>query len=215
MSELTQKLDRFTAAIVAGATAETERTLEELKQKHDAAYSAAEKEIRLEVYRYICGEAAQIRRESGQRVSRHMLENKRTLYLRRGALAAEVFGQVQERIQAFTRTPAYRARLLELCRQSVGKLAGARDIKILLRPEDMGYASGLAAELPGVEAEFIPGEFQLGGLMAESDELGVFLDATFDSAMEDLNGHFAELFGLSLSDKLGDDLPAAERTAEP
>ena len=33
-------------------------------------------------------------------------------------------------------------------------------------------------------------------------ELGLYLDSTFDTALAELNGHFAELFGLSLSDEL-------------
>lgn len=40
--------------------------------------------------------------------------------------------------------------------------------------------------------------------MAESEQLGLRVDSSFDSAAGELSGHFAELFGISLSD---DDSP--------
>ena len=41
MPELSKKLERFTSILLAEATEETQRTLDALKQKHDAALSAA------------------------------------------------------------------------------------------------------------------------------------------------------------------------------
>ena len=205
MPEQLRKLDRFTAAILSEAAEEAEQTLETVKKKHDAAYSDAEKKIALEAYHYVHDEASRIRVESGRRVSRHMLDNKKTLYLRRGEIAAEVFEGVRARIEKFTQTPAYFNRLEELCRESMDILGGADDAKVLLRGEDADFARELAENFPAVR--FGEGEFSLGGLMAASESLGLFIDSTYDTAMEELSGHFAELFGLSLSDKLGDALP--------
>lgn len=201
MPELSKKLDRFTAAILAEATAENERVMAQLRAKRKAACDAAEDQSLLEAYHYIRSEVSRIKSEAGRRVSRHMLENKRTLYLRREAISQEVFGLVEQRIQAFTRTPAYLERLRALLAQALEALPGADDVRVLLRPEDMQYAGALQEAAGGRKVAFDRGSFALGGLIAESASLGRQADASFDSAMAERSGHFAELFGLSLSDE--------------
>ena len=201
MPELSKKLDRFTAAILAEATAENERVMAQLRAKRKAACDAAEDQSLLEAYHYIRSEVSRIKSEAGRRVSRHMLENKRTLYLRREAIAQEVFGLVEGRIQAFTQTPAYLDRLQSLLSQALEALPGAEDVRVLLRPEDMKYASTLRTAAGGRTLDFDQGSFVRGGLVAESARLGRRADASFDSAMAERSGHFAELFGLSLSDE--------------
>lgn len=202
MPELNKKLDHFTATILAEATAETERALAELKEKHNSSYSAAEDRILGETYHYIRTEVARIKSDAGRRVSRRMLDNKRALYLRREEIAREVFGEVREKLTAYTAGNAYPKRLREICRRAVDTLKGAEDIRVYLRAADMAHVDDLSAALPGVKLQFLEGTFVLGGLVAESPSLGRRVDATFDSAMEELDGHFAELFGLSLSDDL-------------
>ena len=44
----------------------------------------------------------------------------------------------------------------------------------------------------------------LGGLIAACPEIGQRIDGSYDTALSELTGHFAELFGLSLSDDLAD-----------
>ena len=192
MPELKQKLDRFTAAILSQATAEARQALDEVTAKRDKAYRDSEDRILTEVYRYIHGEVERIKSESGREVSRHMLENKHKLYLRREEIAREVFSAVADRIAAYN----------ALFHAALTAHGGAEDVTVFLRPADMARAGELAASAPEVHIHFEEGSFALGGLIAQSLELGLYLDSTFDTALAELNGHFAELFGLSLSDEL-------------
>ena len=201
MLELSQKLDHFTAKILAEAVSENKRALEEVKRRRDLRFQEAEDEALKQAYEHIHAEVARIQAEAGRRVSRHMLENKRTLSLRRTEMAQEVFALVRAKIAAFTRTPAYEARLKALLAEALVPLAGAGQVLVTLRAEDGGYREALAASAPHVRLRFQEGEFRLGGLIAESPELGLRVDSSFDSAAGDLSGHFAELFGLSLSDE--------------
>lgn len=198
MPELSKKLDRFTAAILAQATAETEQAMAALRQKRKQARQEAEDQILQDAYRYIQSEVSRIKAETGRQVSRHLLDNKRALYRRRDEIAQEVFSLVRERIAAFTGTPAYSQRLQELFLEALDCLSGAQDIVVYLRPVDLDHAGALRAA-GGVPAVFAEGHFQIGGLIAESQSLGRRADASFDSAMDALSGHFAELFGLSLA----------------
>ena len=183
MPELSEKLDRFTALLLSQAAAENERTMQELKEKHDAALSRAEDQILLEAYTYIHGEVSRIRSEQGRKVSRHLLECKQALYRRREEIAGEVFSLVRERIGAFTATPAYagqlRARLLE----AAARLEGAEDLALYLRSADLPLGAQLREALPGRSLDIHPGPFVLGGLILESDSLRLRLDASYDTAM--------------------------------
>lgn len=202
MSDLNTKIDRFAATIVAEATADTEHTLAELSQRRAAAYSAAEEQVLGDVYRYIHGEVARVKTEAGRQVSRHMLENKRTLYLRREEIAAEVCGEVRARLAAYTASPAYATRMAALYADALAVLPGAAEVRLFLRPADAALADALAASQPQVKVQVLEGDFLLGGLVADAPALGKRVDATFDSSMEELSGHFAELFGLSLPSEM-------------
>ena len=148
MPELSKKLERFTSILLAEATEETQRTLDALKQKHDAALSAAEDQVLQEAYDYIHAEVSRIRSEQGQKVSQRLMENKRALSRRREEIAQEVFAQVRARIGAFTETPAYAQRLAALLREALAALQGARDVVVTLREEDLPLADTLRSAVP-------------------------------------------------------------------
>ena len=208
MPDMNQKLDRFTAKILAEAAAESRRAMDEVHHLRVQCIQEAEDEVLKEAYSYIHDEVSRIQAEAGRGVSRHMLDNKRTLSLRRKEMAQEVFALVRAKITAFTRTPAYGERLAALLAEPVEKLAGAKEVLVTLREEDMPLRQSLAAAAPQVRLTFQTGDFRLGGLIAEAPDLGLRVDASFDSAAGDLSGRFAELFGLSLSDE-------SERTVLP
>lgn len=208
MPDINQKLDRFTAKILAEAAAESRRAMEEVQRRREQRIQEAEHEVLKEAYDYIHTEVSRIQAEAGRGVSRHMLDNKRTLSLRRKEMAQEVFALVRAKIAAFTRTDAYIRRMAALMTEAAGYLAGAKEVLVTLREEDMGLRQILTDAVPLMHLTFQPGDFRMGGLVAESPDLGLRVDASFDSAAEELSGHFAELFGLSLSDE-------SERTVLP
>lgn len=208
MPDINQKLDRFTAKILAEAAAESRRAMEEVQRRREQRIREAEDEVLKEAYDYIHTEVSRIQAEAGRGVSRHMLDNKRTLSLRRKEMAQEVFALVRAKIAAFTRTDAYTRRMAALMTEAAGYLAGAKEVLVTLREEDMGLRQLLTDAVPLMHLTFQPGDFRMGGLVAESPDLGLRVDASFDSAAEELSGHFAELFGLSLSDE-------SERTVLP
>ena len=208
MPDINQKLDRFTAKILAEAAAESRRAMEEVQRRREQRIQEAEDEVLKEAYDYIHTEVSRIQAEAGRGVSRHMLDNKRTLSLRRKEMAQEVFALVRAKIPAFTRPAAYTRRMAALMTEAAGYLDGGKEVLVTLREEDMGLRQLLTDAVPLMHLTFQPGDFRMGGLVAESPDLGLRVDASFDSAAEELSGHFAELFGLSLSDE-------SERTVLP
>ena len=204
MPEQTQKLIHFTNAVVQEATAETERALRALEEKKAAALATAEDELKLDAIRHVKEEAVRIRAEAGREVSRHLMDCKREIYLRRSQIADEVFQQVRLRIREFAATDAYPAQLVKRLTEAVGQFGLVSEVIVTLCPEDMKYADSLADAVKPVNTRFQSGDLALGGLVVDCPEIGQCMDGSYDTAVGELSGHFAEMFGLSLSDDLAE-----------
>lgn len=211
MPEQTRKLIHFTDTVLQEATTEAERTLDALEAQKTAALAYADRQAKQEALRSIRAESARIHTEAGREISRHLMDCKREVYLRRSQIAAEVFQQVEARLAAFTASPDYPVRLEEQLSQAVDHMAQAlarldltAGVTVYLRPEDMGFSQRLARAIEPTRAVFQTGTFSLGGFIADCPELGQRLDASYDTALAELTGRFAELFGLSLADDLSD-----------
>ena len=199
MAELNQKLDRFTAAVLSEAAQETDSLLQEIEQRRKQVLSDAEAQALDESHEYLHGQLDRVKAELGQQVSRHMLENKRALALRREEIARGVFAKVVQKVEAYTAGGDYPDRLLALLRQAVQAI-GEGSLVVYLRPQDMSLAPRLRQALPRQSVEVRQGSFHLGGLIVDCPEKNLRADQTFDGKLKDLDGHFAELFGLSLPD---------------
>lgn len=200
MPDSKQKLDRFTASILKEAAAESEQARAVFEERRRKALAEAREQANAEARAYRHSEISRLRAEAGQQVSRRMQESKQTLFRRRNEIAEEVFDQVRQRIAAYAESGDYVTRLEELLQKALSQLDGADHIRIYLRERDRGWQSLLRERVPEVQVTFLEGSFQLGGLIVEAPDLGLRVDASFDSRLQELRSHFAELFGISLAD---------------
>lgn len=197
MPEYAEKLNYFTKTVLTEAAQENERLLAALDTRLSAALRAAEDDLLRETFQLVTREAAAIRAEAGRRVSLHMMDCKRRLALRREELARAVFAEVAGQIAAFTKTDEYPARLRALFSEAAAKIGRADGLVLSLRAADLPLFESIVSGARGVTSA--PGEFTMGGLMLDCPAAGLRIDASFDSVLRGLDGHFAELFGLSLS----------------
>lgn len=202
MPEQNEKLQLFTEAVMRGAARESNTLRRQLYEARTAALEEAHIEAREASRAYFDREASRIRAEAGREVSRHLMDVKRQVYLRRKEISEEVTAKVRDRVAAFTSSEEYPAHLEQLLASAMTQLPGAASIVLRLREEDMKYSDRLIASIAPVSVECRPGTFGLGGLTAHCPELGLRVDCSYDTRLEELSGHFAEQFGLSLSDEL-------------
>ena len=199
MPGMRKKLDHFTTAVLAEATAENTALRRQIEEKRKAALDAAREDALNEAYQYVHSETARIKAEQGRTVSRRMLEHKRALALRREEIAQQVFAQAEARLAEYTAGPEYAKRLAVLFDQALERLEGAGELILCLRPQDMGHADALKQRAHGRPVEVRPIPFPLGGLILECPENNLRADQTFDNRYHELRGRFAELFDLSLT----------------
>lgn len=200
MPDINAKLDIFKRIVLDDAARERDKLLEQVSKARQERISAAEAEIRRETESKVQTQASAISSESGREISRRLLADKRIIATRREEMAHEVFAAVREKIIAFTQTDAYLEHLKQLYVEAFSALGNPYDGVIWLREEDLRYSRELAAALPGRHVTFQAGSFKLGGLIVDCHSKLLRADQSYDTALGDLDGHFAELFGLSLAD---------------
>lgn len=202
MPEQNEKLQRFAESVMRDAARESNALRRRLYEARTAALEEAHLEAREAARSYYDREAGRIRAEAGREISRHLMDVKRQVYLRRKEISEEVTANVRARVATFTASPDYSAHLEGLLHAALAQLPGVSAVTLYLREEDLPCASRLAATAAPVAVECVPGSFALGGLILHCPELGLRVDCSFDTRLEELSGHFAEQFGLSLSDEL-------------
>ena len=200
MPDMNQKLERFRQLVLEDAQKERGKIMDDVAQKRESRIEAAKSEIRRRVDMEKQQKAEAIQAETGREISRRMMADKRQIAARREEIGHEVFDEVRKRILAFTQTEDYLPHLKRLYVEAFEALGNPYDGTIWLRPQDMAYQRDLAACLPGRHVTFQLGTFTLGGLIVDCHSKLLRADQSYDTALGDLDGHFAELFGLGLAD---------------
>lgn len=194
------KLQAFTNAILSQAIDDSHGIVSELSDKEKEIISKKTAEIEADTNRYAEAKIAEIRAREGYRVNARMTENKRTLLQYREDCANEVHEAVKQMIAEFTASDEYLPHLEGLLKQAVDVFGYGFSAEVQLRPEDMKYADQLAEHVIGVSLAFKQGHFELGGLCLYCPSKGKQVDLTFDEALNDLMGHFAEITGLRVDE---------------
>ena len=200
MQQQMEKLLHFTDAVMKNAVRESDELRKQLEETRTQALERVRDEAKEATRAYYDKEAARIRAEAGREISKHLMESKREIYLRRKEIGQEVFDKVRERIAQYTASPEYPEHLKELLLSALKQLPGATRVSLRLRQEDLPLGPELAKAAAPVKVEYEEGSFSLGGLAIRCPELGLRVDCSFDNRLEELSSHFAESFGLSLSD---------------
>jgi vacuolar-type H+-ATPase subunit E/Vma4 len=202
MPQETEKLLHFTDNVLKSAQQENAELTRKLENKRKAALHAAQMSARESAQAYYDREAAKIRAEAGREISRHLMDGKRQVYLRRSQVSQEVMAQVRQRLDQFVTSPEYPEHLKKMLSDAMEQLPGVEEITLRLRKEDLPLGPMLAESVTPVKVTCEEGRFHIGGLAVRCPQLGVRIDCSFDAQLEELSGHFAETFGLSLSDEL-------------
>lgn len=200
MQQQMEKLLHFTDAVMKNAARESDELRRQLADTRTKTLEKAREEAQEAARTYYDREAARIRAQAGREVSMHLMEGKRKIYLRRKEIGQEVFEKVRQRIAQYTASPEYPKHLEALLAAAMKQLPGTRRVSLRLRKEDLPLADRLAKTIAPVKVEYEEGSFSLGGLALRCPELGLRVDCSFDNQLEELASHFAESFGLSVSD---------------
>ena len=141
---------------------------QEMKTRQSAAELAAEKE--------------KLKHENNKALSAEQLQIKRTHSLKSRALKDQLFAEVEEKLQAFKKTPDY---VSYLCKKTREALALAQDhsIEFYLDASDSNLTDTISRET-GVPMLISP-ESMIGGLQAVIPEKHILIDHSFAAMLQE------------------------------
>lgn len=195
-----KKLDAFTKSIHRSVIEESYEVLLDLRGRETDIMGRAEREICAEVESYKTRRLSEISAKESHRVTTRMTENKRTLLQLREEQARAAFDQARKMIVDFTESDKYLPHLCSLLQKAVDILGYGFAAEVILRPQDMKYTDALLSSVRGVSLAFREGDFTLGGLCLYCSSKGRQVDMSFDSALADMVGRFADMSGLKVEE---------------
>ncbi len=197
--ENNDKLVQFYNAINEYAEKQRLSILAETEEQYNAELARAEQEALSDAYRMIQRETAEMRADIAKEVSSREYGRRKALFEARVEIENKVFSEAAESLRAFTGTPAYSDYLKKAVAAAVKAFAAAPDsTEFRLRESDMKYADALSAAFGAKCTVTADNSIRLGGLRALNDKLGIALDVTLDSRLEQQHDWFCETAGLSI-----------------
>ena len=140
---MSDKLTKFTKAILEDAESVSRGILDGIARERTAALKEVEEQTLAETFTYVKGEVARIRAREGKRLSKAVLDAKRSYFIRRNEITDEVFDALKARIEAFTQTHDYDKKLISFAR-SVSAFSSS------FRPRTLSSASSAASFVASV-----------------------------------------------------------------
>ncbi len=198
MATIEERFQMIQQSVMAEASAEAQKLLDQAKEYKDNAMKKAEDEVLQELYGKIQDEVAEIRTSSTQSVSKKETQERQNLLLRREEITKAVFDQVRRRLLDFTKTPAYTDLMVELSKE-LGTRCPMEGTVVMLRRDDYHLASRLG-DYFGKNCRILADEsIRIGGLKVMNQSSGIFMDETLDSRLEDQKPWFYSHSGLVIT----------------
>lgn len=192
------KLESFTNAFLSEADRRASDIVKGVNASREQIQKETEAALKIEVEEYKKNELAKIHSREGSRVSAQMLENKRTLLSFREECSREIMTNVIQRISEFEKSEKYPEHLVRLFKKAQTHLKRGASVIVLLRREDMQYSDMIKNAAESISMTFEECSFVLGGLVVLCPSANIRIDQTFDTSLEDMRSHFAELSGIDL-----------------
>ena len=198
MATIEERFQMIQQSVMAEASAEAQKLLDQAKEYKDNAMKKAEDEVLQELYGKIQDEVAEIRTSSTQSVSKKETQERQNLLLRREEITKAVFDQVRRRLLDFTKTPAYTDLMVELSKELATRCPMEGTV-VMLRRDDYHLASRLG-DYFGKNCRILADEsIRIGGLKVMNQSSGIFMDETLDSRLEDQKPWFYSHSGLVIT----------------
>lgn len=183
---MSERLTAFLKTVEDFADAECEELRSKAQSFKDDSINAYRKEAENKSRALCQYETNRISSRTGGEISAYEVEKKAALTRLRSEINEKVFNEVSEKINEFTKSPAY----ADFLKKSAAEIRAAlgNDAVFYLRPADMKYADIFANGAPVHE----DGEIILGGIRATDNSGSIRADDTLDARLAAQRTEFSE-----------------------
>ncbi len=199
MPDTVSKTDNFLKAIEKYAEEQRNKIQSEAEDFKDKELNKAEEEGLKEAYILIQRKMAQVNTQISSDLSKAEGESKKKIFIKRMEIADLVFQKAQEKLTEFTKTDKYVVSLEKSAKLIASKLT-EDDIVILVSKNDLQYKDKITAAF-GRDCEIkVSKDIVIGGMMGMSHKLGLLVDETLDTRLDEQHEWFYTHSGLSVTD---------------
>ncbi|MBQ3928742.1 MAG: hypothetical protein II711_01445 [Clostridia bacterium] len=199
MSEIVSKTDNFLKAIEKYAEKQRNKIQSEAEDFKKRELNKAEEDGLREAYVLLQRKMAELKLKISGDLSKAEGESKKKIFLRRKEIADEVFLKAENKLKEYTQSSQYTASLEKSTRLIAEKLT-EDDTVLLIGKNDVKHKKKIA-EAFGRNCEIKEtDEITIGGIMGVSHKLGLLVDETLDTRLEEQHEWFYANSGLSVTD---------------
>ncbi|MCO7137848.1 V-type ATP synthase subunit E [[Clostridium] leptum] len=193
-----EKLSKFIEAINKDAEDRRSRILAEVEEYNKAEMKKAETEALTEAYHMIQEQIAQMRTSIRRELSQKEISLHRETLMQRENITKRVFEEAKKRLTAFTQSADYETFLVKAA-SNAKSVFPKGDIILSMRPSDMKFANMVAKVFEGRATVQEDESILLGGMRIRCQELGLVIDDTLDTRLNDQKAWFAQHSGLAVT----------------
>lgn len=197
MASNDEKIGKFNLAINHYAEeqrAKIEQEVEEFKQRE---LEETEIEVLTEAYHLIQKEMAQMRSGITQEMAHRGMDARKELLAKRQKITDEVFERCSNYFQEYTQKSEYPA-LLEKFAKNLSSTFTKPGTVLCLREDDAKYQARIEKAFGSPCTFKTDNQIVLGGIRALNSEMGIMVDETLDSMLEDQREWFEENSGMAV-----------------
>ena len=157
----------------------------------------AEVEVLRDSYILIQKEMVQMRKSIDSEVSKIEIQNKKELLTLRQGLMEKVFAKAKEKLIEFTKKEDYKDLLKKSSKKISSMLTGEKTL-LFVKKEDMIFKDEIIKAF-GKNCELKESKkIKIGGILGLNESLGLLIDETLDSKLENERSWFSENSGMSI-----------------
>lgn len=185
------KTDNFLKAIKKYAGAQKNALKTEVKQLKEEKIADAREKAKLESEKLINDSLEKKRTQQTSILAKRTQEGQKKLFLERAGMVDEIFSQARARVIEFTKTDAYKAKLLKSAGE-IAELFGTKACVIYVNEKDLALSDEILRLFGGSAEIKADASIELGGVKGWCREMSVVADETLDSKLEQQRSWFIE-----------------------
>lgn len=194
MSNVDEKLDHFSEAILSKAAKEKKEILDRAYNKRNKLLDEKELEFLEEAYNRIQEGLRKIKKHKNEIISRSIMDSKRELLNIREEITNKVFKQVEERLAKYTETPEYEDYLIKLIESYIEKI-NSDEYKIIISSTDKSKEELLSSKFNNV---VVSDDDFIGGCVVQNVSHNMFYNDTFKDKLYSQRQEFIRNSGLQI-----------------
>ena len=197
VAEAKGKTESFLKAIDKYASEQQRKIEDEINLYKQKELEKAETEILGEVHSFIQYKIAEMKGSISREISIKEMDCKKKLLRRRQEIVDEVFSNCEKKLAQFTNSDKYQS-FIDNSLKKVSKILDRGKTIIYLRKEDFKFKDKIKSNFEECEIKERK-DILIGGIYALNESLGLVIDDTLDSKLDEQHEWFAENCGLTLS----------------